>query len=103
LYPLSATQSATYAGNDSYTGLLFYQNPADTTTAYFGGDNNSTYNGTIYMPTATITVYGNGTETFNGTVVAYTLATTGSPIVILNQSSPGVPVPARLTQPVLVE
>jgi hypothetical protein len=103
LYPLSASQSATYAGNDSYTGLLFYQNPADTTVAYFGGDNNSTYNGTIYMPAATITVYGNGTETFNGTVVAYTLATTGSPIVQLNESSPGVPVPARLTQPVLVE
>lgn len=103
LYPLSATQSATYAGNDSYTGLLFYQDPADTTVAYFGGDNNSTYNGTIYMPNATITVYGNGTETFNGTVVAYSLATTGSPIVNLNQSSPGVPVPARLTQPVLVE
>jgi len=103
LYPLDATQSAFYAGNDSYTGLLFYQDPADTTVAYFGGDNNSTYNGTIYMPTATITVYGNGTETFDGTVVAYSLATTGNPTVILNESSPGVPVPARLAQPVLVE
>jgi hypothetical protein len=103
LYPLSATQSALYAGNDTYTGLLFYQNPADTTVAYFGGDNNSTYNGTIYMPTATIDFYGNGTETFNGTVVAYSIATTGSPIVNLNESSPGVPVPASLTQPVLVE
>jgi hypothetical protein len=103
LYPLSATQSATYAGNDSYTGLLFYQDPADTTPAYFGGDNNSTYNGTIYMPTATINFYGNGTETFNGTMVAYSIATTGSPIVNLNQSTAGVPVPASLTQPVLVE
>jgi hypothetical protein len=97
LYPLASDQSATYAG------LLFYQDPADTTVAYFGGDNNSTYNGTIYMPTATITVYGNGTETFNGTVIAYTLATTGNPTVNLNVSSPGVPVPASLTQPVLVE
>jgi len=103
LYPLSATQSATYAGNDSYTGLLFYQNPADTTTAYFGGDNNSTYNGTIYMPTATLTVWGNGTQTFDGTVISYSLATQGSPIVQLNQSAPGVPIPAQLTVPVLVE
>ena len=97
LYPLATDQSATYAG------LLFYQDPADTTVAYFGGDNNSTYNGTIYMPTATVNFYGNGTETFNGTVVAYTLSTTGSPIVNLNVSSPGVTVPASLTHPVLVE
>ena len=103
LYPLSTSQSALYAGNDTYTGLLFYQDPADLTPAYFGGDNNSTYNGTIYMPTATINFYGNGTETFNGTVVAYSIATTGSPIVNLNQSTAGVPVPAKLTQPVLVE
>jgi len=103
LYPLSATQSALYAGNDSYTGLLFYQEPADTTVPYFGGDNNSTYNGTIYMPSATLTVYGNGTETFNGTVVTYSLQAQGSPIVNLNESAPGVPVPAELTQPILVE
>jgi Putative Flp pilus-assembly TadE/G-like len=103
LYPLSASQSQLYAGNDTYTGLLFYQDPADTTTAYFGGDNNSTYNGTIYMPTATIDFYGNGTETFNGTVVTYSLTTIGSPIVNLNVSTPGVPVPASLAQPVLVE
>jgi Flp pilus assembly protein TadG len=103
LYPLSTTQSELYAGNDTYTGLLFYQDPADTTVAYFGGDNNSTYNGTIYMPAATMDVYGNGTETFNGTVIVYSLATTGSPVVNLNVSSPGVPVPAVLTQPVLVE
>jgi hypothetical protein len=103
LYPLSATQSALYAGNDTYTGLLFYQNPADTTIPYFGGDNNSTYNGTIYMPTATLTVYGNGTETFNGTVITYSLATTGSPVVTFGVSPAGVPIPAALTQPILVE
>ncbi len=97
LYPLAADQSATYAG------LLFYQDPADTTTPYFGGDNNSTYNGTIYMPGATITVYGNGTETFNGNVISYSFATTGNPTVNFNKSAPGVPIPAWLTQPVLVE
>jgi hypothetical protein len=103
LYPLSADQSTLYTGSTTYTGMLFYQDPADTTVPYFGGDNNSTYNGTIYMPTATLTVYGNGTETFNGTLVSYSLATQGSPIVNLNQSAPGVPIPAQLTVPVLVE
>jgi hypothetical protein len=97
LYPMTTDENTTYAG------ILFYQDPADTATPYFGGDNNSTYNGTIYMPTASLTFYGNGTETFNGTIVAYSIATQGSPIVNLNQSAPGVPVPAQLTQPILVE
>jgi hypothetical protein len=97
LYPLATDQSAMYAG------LLFYQDPADTTIPYFGGDNNSTFNGTIYMPTATVTFYGNGTETFNGAVIAYSVATTGSPIVTFGVSPAGVPIPAALTQPVLVE
>jgi hypothetical protein len=97
LCPLNATQSSTY------TGMLFYQNPADTAVPYFGGTNNSTYYGTIYMPSATFTVYGNSNQTFNGTVVAYSLVTTGNPVVTLNVSTPGVPVPAQLTQPVLVE
>ena len=83
--------------------MLFYQDPADTATPYFGGDNNSTFDGTIYMPTATLTFYGNGTETFNGTVIAYSVATTGSPIVNFGVSPAGVPIPAFLTQPILVE
>ena len=97
LYPLAPDQSTMYAG------LLFYQDPTDTAAPWIGGDNNSTYNGTVYMPTATLNFYGNGTETFNGTLIAYSIATTGSPIVNLNQALPGVPIPAYLTQPVLVE
>jgi Flp pilus assembly protein TadG len=97
LYPMTTAENSTYAG------ILFYQDPADTATPYFGGDNNSTYNGTIYMPAATITVYGNGTETFNGDVISYSFATTGNPTVNFNQSAPGVPIPSWLTQPVLVE
>lgn len=97
LDPMTTAESSTYAG------ILFYQDPADTAIAYFGGDNNSTYNGTIYMPTATITVYGNGNETFNGTVIAYSVATTGNPTVTFGQSPAGVPIPSFLTQPVLVE
>jgi len=97
LDPMTTAESSTYAG------ILFYQDPNDTAIPYFGGDNNSTFNGTIYMPSATITVYGNGTETFNGTVISYSLATTGSPVVTFGVSPAGVPIPALLTQPVLVE
>jgi hypothetical protein len=87
----------------TYAGMLFYQNPADTTPAYFGGNDNAIYDGTIYMPTATINFYGNVTQTFNGTVIAYSVATTGNPTVNFGVSPAGVPIPAFLTQPVLVE
>ncbi len=97
LDPMTTAENATYAG------ILFFQDPADTTTPYFGGDNNSTYNGTIYMPTATITVYGNGHETFNGTVIGFSVATVGNPTVTFGVSPSGVPIPALLTQPILVE
>jgi len=97
LFPMTTAENSTYAG------ILFYQNPADTTTAYFGGDNNGTYNGTIYMPTATISFYGNGTETFNGMVISYSAATQGNPTVNFSKSPAGVPVPSWLTQPILVE
>jgi hypothetical protein len=83
-----------------YAGILMYQNPADTAPPYLGGDNNSTYNGTIYMPTATLTFYGNGTETFNGTVISYSVATQGNPTVIFNKTTLGA---SWLTKPVLVE
>jgi len=84
----------------TYAGLLFYQDPADTATPYFGGDNNGTYNGIIYMPTATLTFYGNGRETFNGTVISYSAATQGNPTVIFNKTTTGA---SWLTKPVLVE
>jgi len=97
LDPMTTAENATYAG------ILFYQDPNDTTAAYFGGDNNSTFNGSVYFPTATLTFYGNTNVAFNGVVIAYSVATTGNPVVTFGQSPTGVPIPALLTQPILVE
>lgn len=93
----------TTAENSTYAGILMFQDPADTTQAWVGGDNNTVYNGTVYMPTATLNFYGNTNFTFNGSVVAYSVALTGNPNVTFGLSLPGIPVPALLTQPVLVE
>ncbi len=93
----------TTAENSTYAGILIFQDPLDTVQAYVGGDNTTTYDGTIYMPTATLNFFGNSTVTFNGTVIAYSIGIIGSPIVTFGQSPAGVPIPALLTQPILVE
>ena len=97
LNPLTAAQSATYAG------MLFYQDPNDTATPWFGGDDNSIVNGTLYFPTQTLTYYGNTNQTYNGTVIAYSIAISGNPTVNFGTSPAGIPTPASLTVPVLVE
>jgi hypothetical protein len=97
LNPLTATQSATYAG------MLFYQDPADTATPWFGGDDKTTFNGTLYFPTQTLTYYGNTNQTYNGTVITYAIAINGNPTVNFGTSPAGIPTPASLTVPVLVE
>ena len=97
LNPLSTSQSATYAG------MLFYQDPNDTATPWFGGDDNSIVNGTLYFPTQTLTFYGNTNQTYNGTVIAYAVSINGNPTVNFGVSPAGIPTPASLTVPVLVE
>jgi hypothetical protein len=87
----------------TYAGILVYQDRSDTVGLSLGGDNNSTFNGTVYAPTATLTFFGNNNVNFNGPVIASSLQLTGNPTVNLSQSTPGVPIPALLTQPVLVE
>jgi len=97
LDPLTAAQSA------MYQGMLFYQDPNDLATPWFGGDNNSTFNGTMYFPTQTLTFYGNTNINFNGTVIADSVAISGNPTVNFGKSPAGAPVPANLTRPILVE
>jgi hypothetical protein len=97
LNPLTATQSATYAG------MLFYQDPNDTATPWFGGDDKTTFNGTLYFPTQTLTFYGDTNQTYNGTVITYSIAINGNPTVNFGTSPAGIPTPASLTVPVLVE
>jgi len=59
--------------------------------------------GTIYMPTTSVTFFGNNHVTFNGNVIAYSVDVQGNPTVNFGVAPSGVPIPALLTQPVLVE
>ncbi|HXX21665.1 MAG TPA: pilus assembly protein TadG-related protein [Terriglobia bacterium] len=86
---LSAPTSGTYAG------ILFFQNPSDTSNATFNGSNGTVWNGAIYLPKAQVTMNGsnsssaqytilvannlvlNGTDTFNDN---YSSLAQGSPI-----------------------
>jgi len=97
LFPMTVAENATYAG------ILIFQDPADTAQAWVGGDNNTALNGTVYMPTTTLNFYGNTSFAMNGTTIAYSISLTGNPTVTFGTAPSGVPVPAFLTQPILVE
>src|SRR5262249_32103504 len=102
LCPLTSAQSLSQTGSATYADMQMYQDPADTTQAWIGGDNNTVLYGTVYMPTATLTFYGNANFAMLGQTIAYTVATSGNPTVTLG-TSPGGLTPAWLTRPVLVE
>jgi Flp pilus assembly protein TadG len=101
LCPMNSTQPENPSG--TYTGLLMYQDPADTVQAYLSGNNTSTFNGEIYMPTAQLTFYGDASFTVTGQVVVNSIAITGNPTVNLGFFPGGSPATANLTVPALVE
>jgi Flp pilus assembly protein TadG len=103
LTPMTTAESVLATGSDKYAGILFYQDPNDLTSPWFGGDNNSTFNGTVYFPTQKLNFYGNTSINFNGTVIADSVGINGNPTVNFGVSPAGIPVPAKLTAPVLVE
>jgi hypothetical protein len=101
LCPMNSSQPENPGG--AYTGILLYQDPADTTQAYLSGNNTSTFNGEIYMPTAQLTFYGDASFTVSGQVVVNSIAITGNPTVNLGFFPGGAPATANLTVPALVE
>jgi Flp pilus assembly protein TadG len=96
----SGSVNLTAPTSGPYSGLLFYQNAADTSAASFTGSSSSTLNGIFYLPSAQLTMTGSGGGTFNADVVVQSLQITGSlPLsnyVPLSGSSP-------LSNPRLVE
>jgi Flp pilus assembly protein TadG len=102
------TNGATWncAGNDNinltaptsgtYSDVLFYQDPADTTNMSLGGNTGSTYNGIIYAPTAEITFFGNakGNAVTLGTDIIISAAVNffGNPTVSMGGVA-GLPAP----------
>jgi hypothetical protein len=60
-----------YAPNSgTYEGLLFYQDPSNTSQATINGNDNSFFQGAVYMPSADVDF--SGTATFN-TGAKYTM------------------------------
>jgi putative Flp pilus-assembly TadE/G-like protein len=73
----------------AYTGILFYQDPSDTSPPLLGGNSSSFYQGALYFPSALLTFSGAGT--FNSGalytfVVANSLALSGGPVVVINSN-----------------
>ena len=105
------TNGATFdcSGNDTvqftapttgtYQGILFYQDPADTTGASLGGNTGTTFNGILYYPTAEVTFFGNNSSLDVGIVIADAVALSGNPTVNLTGASglPGGGLPPAFT------
>ena len=74
----SGSVNFTAPTSGSYSGILFYQNPADTNTASFTGSGGSVLNGIFYLPTATLNLAGSGGASFNTDLVVGAVNITGS-------------------------
>lgn len=86
-----------------YPGILFYQDPADTTGPTIGGNSGSFFDGVLYFPTANVTFFGNASSVDAAMVVADALTLSGNPTINL-QGAAGLPTGVSfLTHAVLVE
>jgi hypothetical protein len=68
--------SAPTAG--TYSGILFYQDPSDTSTMSFTGSSSSTLRGIVYAPAAELDLTGSNGSTFNTDLIVSSLRITGS-------------------------
>jgi hypothetical protein len=67
-----------------------YQDPNDTAGPQLGGDNQSSFQGTLYFPKAQLTFFGNNVTYNTGIVVADAIALSGNPTVNLKGTA-GLP------------
>jgi hypothetical protein len=105
------TNNATFncSGNDTiqfsapssgpYAGILFYQDPSDTSGPSLGGNTGSFFNGIVYFPKSQITFFGNNTSFSVGMVIGDAIALSGHPTVNLSGIAglPGGSLPPALT------
>jgi hypothetical protein len=68
--------SAQTTGADA--GILFYQDPGNTSTATINGTTNSRFEGALYFPSAPLTINGLGNPAAYTIAVAKTLAVSGT-------------------------
>lgn len=63
-----------------YAGILFFQDPNDTSPPLLGGDNSSQFGGVLYFPKAALTLLASSTI---GVIDAQSLTLSGSPTINL--------------------
>jgi hypothetical protein len=91
----------------SYEGILFYQDPNDTSTATINGTSSSFFQGALYFPKASLDFGGNGT-TFNSdaaytVIVSAALAVSGNATISINSDFSGLTDGSPIRSTVLVE
>lgn len=95
-----ATMNLTAPTSGSLSGILFYQDPADTQTFKFAGGTAGTINGIFYIPTAQLNLNGGSGQTLNVDLVVGNLNVTGNSF--LNSYVP-LTGASSLSDPVLTE
>jgi Flp pilus assembly protein TadG len=86
-----------------YPGILFYQDPADTSGPSMGGNSGNTFDGVAYFPSANVTFFGHNTSVDAAMVVADAITLSGTPTVNLQGASALPAGVTFLTHAVLVE
>lgn len=94
------TTAYTSNGADIPAGILFYQNPDDTSLMNISASGTSTLTGVFYLPKAELELSGSATSTLDADVVVGSLDFTGS-MNWVNYSDIAGPSPT--TPPILVE
>jgi Flp pilus assembly protein TadG len=69
---------------EPYEGILFYQNPGNTSQATISGGSGTVYQGALYFPTALLTYSGGSSTSAYTIIVADTVALSGGSSITLN-------------------
>ena len=84
----------------TYSGILFYQDPADTQTFTFSGGSSGTINGIFYLPDTGLSLSGGSGSTFNVDLVVGWINLTGNASI---NPYAALKIPSPLSPPVLAE
>jgi hypothetical protein len=95
-----ATMNLTAPTSGSLNGILFYQDPADTSNFKFAGGTAGTINGIFYLPNAQLNLNGGSGQTLNVDLVVGTLNVTGNSFINSYVPLTGA---SSLSDPVLTE
>jgi hypothetical protein len=103
----TATVQLSAPNSGSFAGILFYQDPNDTSSAKINGTSSSIFQGALYFPKASLDFRGTGT-TFNSdaaytVIVSEALTLSGNATVNINSDFSGLAGGSPIHSTVLVE